>query len=92
MINSDFKLNFKLDRYKLHEGLINFGLLSNYDPENYPGVKIYYFWNNYNGKRNKGICKCKKKCKGKGKGNGENDCKKVTIAIFSSGSIIITGS
>lgn len=92
MINSDFKLNFKIDRYKLHEKLVNIGLLSNYDPENYPGVKIYYFWNYYNEKKNKGICLCKGKCKGKGKGKGEGDCKKVTIAIFSSGSVIITGA
>ena len=93
MINSDFKLNFKLDRKILHEKLINFGLLSNYDPENYPGVKIYYFWNYYNNKKNIGICKCKKKCNGKkGDGKGDGRCKKVTVAIFSSGSIIITGA
>ena len=92
MINSDFKLNFKLDRYILHEKLVNFGLLSNYDPESYPGVKIYYFWNYYNNKKNIGICKCKSKCNGKGDGTGDGKCKKVTIAIFSSGSIIITGA
>ena len=44
MINSDFRLNFKVDRYKLHDKLVDLGLLSNYDPENYPGVKIYYFF------------------------------------------------
>ena len=92
MINSDFKLLFKIDRYKLHDKLVNIGLLSNYDPENYPGVKIYYFWNKYDGIRNEGICRCKKKCKGKGDGTGDGQCKKVTIAIFSSGSVIITGA
>ena len=28
---------------------------------------------------------------GKGDGNGEGDCKKITISIFQSGSILITG-
>ena len=43
MINSDFKLLFKIDRYKLHDKLVSMGLLSNYDPENYPGVKYIIF-------------------------------------------------
>tara|TARA_B100000470_G_C19585840_1_gene299912 strand:- start:412 stop:603 length:192 start_codon:yes stop_codon:yes gene_type:complete len=30
-------------------------------------------------------------CNGKGDGNGDGDCKKVTIAVFKSGKIIITG-
>ena len=31
------------------------------------------------------------KCNGKGLGNGDGDCKKITIAVFNSGKIIITG-
>ena len=33
-----------------------------------------------------------KSCTGKGKGNGIDDCKKITISAFQSGSIIITGA
>ena len=92
MINSDFKLNFKVDRFELHDKLVELGLLSNYDSENYPGVKISYFWNYYNGKKNKGICHCSKKCVGKGDGTGDGKCKRVTVSIFASGSVIITGA
>ncbi len=34
---------------------------------------------------------CSDHCFGKGKGNGDKDCKKITIAIFESGSVLITG-
>ena len=48
-----------------------------------------------NNKNNTGKCLClnndKKICRGKGEGNGENNCKKMTISIFQSGNIIITG-
>ena len=40
---------------------------------------------------NNGVCNCSNICNGKGKGNGDGDCKKITIAIFNSGKIIITG-
>ena len=33
-----------------------------------------------------------KKCEGKGTGHGNGQCKKITIAAFQSGSIIITGA
>ena len=51
-------------------------------------------WNQKTNMQN-GICECSTYCKGKGAqydGNGENRCKKITIAIFQSGNIIITGS
>ena len=38
-----------------------------------------------------GICKCDCNCNGKGEGLGIGDCKRVTIAVFNSGKIIITG-
>ena len=39
-------------------------------------------------KKNFGICDCDKPCNGKGK---DDTCKKITIAAFKSGKIIITG-
>lgn len=103
MINSDYQLNFKIDRKKLYNILKATNLLVMYEPETYPGVKIYYYWNTSN-KDNNGICVCKdikrlrngktnyKKCNGKGNGYGNTECKKVTIAVFQSGSVIITGA
>tara|TARA_R110002074_G_scaffold169593_2_gene331304 strand:+ start:79 stop:1092 length:1014 start_codon:yes stop_codon:yes gene_type:complete len=91
MINSDFNLNFKVNRNMLFKKMTNLGILTNYDPDNYPGVKILYFWNNYEDGHSYGVCKCKNKCNGKGDGDGDGKCKKVTIPVFSSGSVLITG-
>ena len=38
------------------------------------------------------VCHCSKQCKGKGLGIQMNDCKKVTISVFQSGNVIITGA
>lgn len=93
MINSDYSINFKIDRLKLYNLLRNeTDIFVTYEPENYPGVKINFYCNS-NKKYQDGICKCVcKKCKGKGMGHGEGECKKITVAIFQSGSIIITGA
>lgn len=59
----------------------------------YPGVKIHYKWNTNQPPNAKGICCCSKFCsKGKGTGDGDGQCKRVTIAVFQSGCIIITGA
>ena len=55
----------------------------------YQGVKLEYYWNTIN--NSNGICNCTINCFGKNSGNGNGNCKKVTIAIFESGSILITG-
>ncbi len=92
MINSDFNTNFKIDLIKLLN-ILNTNekeLFTKFNPEKYRGLIIGYYWNNMK-KIQDGKCICKTKCKGKGLGNGEGDCKKITIAIFKSGSIIITG-
>ena len=39
-----------------------------------------------------GVCRCIKSCLGNGLGYEDGDCRKVTIAIFKSGNIIITGA
>ena len=52
-----------------------------------------FFWNQ-DKKHQDGCCNCKVKCTGKKKKtkNGDaNQCKKITISIFKSGSVIITG-
>lgn len=93
LINSDYCLNYRIDRPKLAEILIEkYNLFVTYTPDIYPGVKIYYYWNpTY--KHNKGVCKCEEKCEDKKtKDLDENSCKRITIAIFQSGKVIITGS
>lgn len=90
LINSDFKVNYLLNRDNIFIKLNNLGFFVIYEPDIYPGVNLKYFINSNN--KQKGICNCTKKCNGKGTCNGDGDCKRITIAIFQSGSIIITGS
>ncbi len=100
MINTDFKsyLNdtlatkFLIRRKVLHKILISdmYNKKCSFEPGRYHGVKLEYFWNS-NKQKLDGICVCEKHCFGKGTGHGENNCKKITIAIFESGSVLITG-
>jgi len=93
MINSNFDTFFEIDINKLFTilttNILYNDLFLKYNPENYRGLIIGYFFNEeYSGD---GICHCSKKCNGKGNGIGNGECKKVTIAIFRTGRIIITG-
>lgn len=93
LINSDFKIGFDIKRewfYKLF--MSDFRHECSYEPCIYPGVKIQYFWNAY-AKNKGGLCPCNNECVvGKGNGVGEGNCKKITIAVFQSGCVIITGA
>ena len=78
LINTDFKINKKLKREELHKLMITkYNIISSYEPCIYPGVKIQYFYNQENLKKD-GICKCVGKCNGKGKNNssGDGNCKR----------------
>jgi TATA-box binding protein (TBP) (component of TFIID and TFIIIB) len=92
MINSDFNTNFKIDLLKLLD-ILNSNdknIFTKFNPEKYRGLIIGYYWNSEKEIQD-GKCLCVKKCKGKGNGTGDGQCKKITISIFKSGSIIITG-
>lgn len=93
-IVSDFNTNFKIKREILYEIIRNkYNIVSRFDPCIYPGVKNKFYYNNeYLNKEYPGKCYCVGRCSGKGNGNGEGDCKKITISIFQSGSILITGA
>ena len=92
MINSDFSTYFKVDLLKLLTILNNskHQLFTKFNPEKYRGLIIGYYWNTEKPKQD-GLCKCTVKCNGKGCGTGNGKCKKVTISVFKSGRIIITG-
>lgn len=98
MINSNFSIGFFIDNHKLYNILLEnrnkYNLFVDYDPESYQGVKIYFMWNKNQTEKN-GVCVCKKKCKYTAKkkcGNGENDCRRISIAVFSTGKILIAGA
>ena len=100
MINTDFKSfcnpenteKFIIRRKVLHKILIgnDYNNKCSFEPGKYHGVKLEFFWNK-NKENQDGICCCSDNCFGKGGGNGPNDCKKITVAIFESGSVLITG-
>ena len=96
LINSDYSTHLKIKRDVLHSLLVKqYGIFSSYEPCIYPGVNSKYYWNNdYKNKKiyKEGICHCTKSCSGKGKGCGNGNCKKITVSIFQSGNIIITGA
>jgi TATA-box binding protein (TBP) (component of TFIID and TFIIIB) len=94
LINTDFKIfkndkPFMIKRKELHRLLVqNNDIIARFSPIEYPGVKIAYYWDSLypdnNGKfmRDKLIL---------GK-NNDSTIKKVTIAVFESGSCLITGA
>ena len=86
LINTDFDYHYKINREALHRLVIQHGYMSSYEPCTYPGVNLKYYHNPL--VNNFGICDCEKPCNGKGK---DNTCKKITIAVFKSGKIIIGG-
>jgi TATA-box binding protein (TBP) (component of TFIID and TFIIIB) len=86
LINSDFKINLEIKREILYKLLIfEYDIICSYEPCIYPGVKIQYFWND----NKNGQCSCEEHCSTKKK---KAICKKITIAVFQSGCIIITGA
>lgn len=90
MINSDFSVPYKIRRKELHRILIDeYGNKCSFQPETYPGVKLQYFWNEAYPKQH-GCCHCPSLCFGKKDVNSH--CKKVTVSIFQSGKILITGA
>jgi len=89
LINSDFDMGCNVNREALHDILlINYNIAVSYESETYPGVKIKFFWNIEHDEQD-GVCRCPQQCSKKIK--KEKRCKKVTIAVFQSGKIIITG-
>ena len=92
LINSDFNTNFNINNTNLHHKLSNkYKLLVSYEPNDYPGVKVKYFWNKDHNPQQllEGTCCCSELCLSMKK---IKTCVQITISIFQSGSIIITGA
>lgn len=91
LINTDYSINRFIHQDALHKLLINeYNLFSMLEKTIYQGVNTKYFYNTSN--RRPGICSCQKICKGQGMGEGEGQCKRITMSIFRTGKIIITGA
>jgi len=91
LINSDFYVGFKLNRTNVYEYMLNqCGLLCDFDPCIYQGVLIKFYWNTIKNVQD-GKCNCTIPCNGKGVGDSNGECRKITVSVFQSGNIIITG-
>ena len=97
MINSDFKTNYRINLIEFLDILnkSDKNIFIKFNPERYRGLIIGYFWNK-NKEIQDGCCHCKNECfskkkKSKKLSNLTDVCKKITIAIFKTGSVIITG-
>jgi TATA-box binding protein (TBP) (component of TFIID and TFIIIB) len=92
LLNSDYKMNSLVRRDELHRILVNqYKLFSTLETTIYQGINTKYYYNEKSLRKN-GICWCDKPCSGQGDGKELGNCKRITIAIFQTGSVIITGA
>lgn len=85
LLNKKFKIGHCVDKEKLYSILLNYNYRVYYEPLIYHGLKIFYYINDEYS--SDGICYCtteniKNKC----------TCRRVTIIVFSNGSILLYGS
>ncbi len=94
MINSDFSIGVPIQSEAIHEILRDrYGLFSIFEKTLYQGVDTKYFYNTARDpSAAPGICDCPTLCSGQGNGHGPGECKRITISIFQTGNIIITGA
>lgn len=93
LINSDFRLGRPVRRDALHRVVrAEYGVRASFEPCIYPGVKIQYFWNPDGTAPADGRCRCATPCSGKGTDEKTGACKKVTVSVFQSGCVIVTGA
>lgn len=104
LINSDFSVSFLIRREVLREILdTEYKMHAEFESTGYQGVKVAYMWNSEYTDRKKfpysGTCYCddvydETPCTAdsKGTGHGKGQCRCVTIAIFQTGKVIITGA
>lgn len=96
LINTNFCLGYAVNRRALCDFLHHNNIYHVFEASRYPGVKIPFYW-----KADKliqdGACRCEgnictKKTKTRERReNSGSHCQKITIIVFQSGSIIITG-
>ena len=91
LINTDYAVNQHIHQDALHKTLIqDYNLFSMLEKTIYQGINTKFFYNSRADQ--KGVCRCPRICKGQGTGEGEGQCKRITMSIFRTGRIIITGA
>jgi hypothetical protein len=94
LLNSDYKMNTMVKRDELHRILTStYRLFSTLETTIYQGVNTKYYYNEEAPlTATPGICSCPRPCTGQGDGKTIGNCKRVTISVFQTGSVIITGA
>lgn len=94
MINSDFSIGTPIQSEAIHAILRDrYNLFSIFEKTLYQGVDTKYFYNTERDPEAQvGVCDCPTLCSGQGDGHGPGQCKRITISIFQTGNIIITGA
>lgn len=97
MINANFEAPTCVSRVRLFEVLRSeTSLQIMFEANNYQALKLHYYFNASNPGQN-GCCSCNAEvgstlCEGKGKGMDKWDCKRVTLAVFETGRMLISGA
>jgi TATA-box binding protein (TBP) (component of TFIID and TFIIIB) len=93
LINSDYQVAHAINRTALHTILSRtYGLFSTFESTIYQGVNTKYYYNDKHPDPDRpGICLCNVRCRGQGSGSGPGECKRITMSVFQTGKIIITG-
>ena len=93
LINSDYQVAYPINRNALHNILSQkYKLFSTFESTIYQGVNTKYYYNEKHPDKNTpGICLCERRCKGQGSGDGPGECKRITMSVFQTGKIIVTG-
>ena len=92
LINTDYAIHRHIHQDALHKTLIqDYNLFSMLEKTIYQGINTKFFYNTHPQKQ-MGVCNCVRICKGQGTGEGEGQCKRITMSIFRTGRIIITGA
>ena len=95
LVNSDYTIKYPVKREELHTLLTRtYGLFSTNESTIYQGVNTKYYYNKlHSDKEPKGVCHCTDTiCSGQGNGEEHGQCKRVTLSVFQTGKIIITGA
>jgi hypothetical protein len=103
MINCDFSIPFHVRRRELHQLLSvdPYNTVCMFQPGTYPGVKLEYYWSSAVDSKRDGVCRCTKLRVHRRRVTAmtnhphpdvECNCKKVTVAVFESGRVLITGA
>jgi len=91
-INCKYVNAYEINQFSLFKLLKSKGCLVLFDLSHYPGINLKYFSNVYNTNKNS-ICQCSTPCRTK-KGHGfeRGSCRRITLSIFRSGTLLITGA